>query len=118
MANTLEVTVTFKDLTVTNQVTFLDQDFQAGVVGDVESVELDAAAPGLVRRKQVLDLVAPEINGHDRVLSVPHQSLAEVGADEPPAPIMQMLKGSLPPVKINPRAHGWCFARIGGGPPP
>ena len=49
---------------------------------DVDSMELNAFAPWLRRFKQVLDLVAVDINGENCMLSFPHELLAEVRSDE------------------------------------
>lgn len=67
-----------------DQICHLDEAFEAGVVLDVEAVELDAIGPwmGAGGLEKVLDLVVVDVDGQHGVRTLGHQLLAKVGANE------------------------------------
>ncbi|RRT44053.1 hypothetical protein B296_00053470 [Ensete ventricosum] len=103
-----------------NQIGHLDEALEPGVVLDVEAVELDPAIPGVAgllslrsrrRIEEVLDLVAVDVDGQNRVRRLRHQLLAEVGSNEPPGPDhADRHRPNRAPVKIQPPST--CHLRI------
>ena len=64
------------------QVGDLDEALEARVTLDVDLVELDAITPRLSWLQQVVDLVAVDVYRQDGMLRLPHELLAQMGADE------------------------------------
>ena len=96
----------------------LDEALKARVMLDVDSMELNAFAPWLRGFKQVLDLVAVDINGEHCMLSFPHQFLAEVRSDESTSSDhTDGERRNGVPVKVETRSrrrirsHGWVLKK-------
>lgn len=66
-----------------DQICNLDEAFEARVVLDVESVELDSIGPLVrVRLKEMLDLVVVDVESQNLVRGFGHELLAEVRPNE------------------------------------